>query len=158
MAFSFAHIISSVVQVSKSQEKVSGWLSLSLRCGDGLRKGRRRELLISSVSEKGGNFCLPSDCAGRRKLKGVLVLLRKGLCENETNALNHLSQCCLQELGSTSWWQSLVVLNSGQAGHLLAQRAGALRGTAAFPSLGNEGSLGESSTKNLAFWSTLVYA
>lgn len=38
------------------------------------------------------------DYAGRRKLKGVLVVLRRALCENETDALNHLSQCCLQEL------------------------------------------------------------
>lgn len=72
VAFSFALIISSIVQVSKSQEEVSGWLSLSLRCGDGLKKGRRRELLISSVSEKGGNFCLPLRlCRKEKSLRGV---------------------------------------------------------------------------------------
>lgn len=72
VVFSSAHIISSVVHVSKSQEKVSGWLSLSLHCGDGLKKGRRRELFISSVSKKGGNFCFPSRlCRKEETQRGV---------------------------------------------------------------------------------------
>lgn len=60
--FSSASLLSSLAQVSKSREAVSGWPSLSLSCGDGLRSSflqpLKREETSASHQDyaQGGNL------------------------------------------------------------------------------------------------------
>lgn len=70
MVFNLAHILSSLVQISKAQEGVPGGQSLPLSCGNGLRRRRRRSWFLQPL-KRGEPSASHQDYARRRKPKGL---------------------------------------------------------------------------------------